>query len=403
MKKLFTLVASVLMSLSSMATETILISEPFTLSGWNESSSFTMTSDQVHVGDFLKISIASSPTAGRVLVKKADYSDILPGDVSPVGVKAVYYQMTDELLAELTGSGLRLQGDGGVVVSSVSLVTQDEFDKVVAYQGPGTINAAWGSVTVNKANFNIVKDGDIVVIDNTNNCESKKEENVLFKKNGYTDAASIYNLLSPWCITMTDDLAAGYFGKDDNHVQAGKAGIVVNSIDIYRLKSSIPSNVVTLTDEPVKLDNYSGSDVVNIPASSFADAQLGDEIRFTLADVDKSNSYSAQLKMVTNADGWPLLNSNVDVLNVSYIPEFVYLIKDEATLNTLKATGLIVQGTGATVSSVKLYTSTATAISQIASNANNAKAAKIFNLAGQQVGKSYKGIVIKNGKKFVQK
>lgn len=402
MKKLFTLVASVLMSLSSMATETILISEPITLSNWKETSVFTMTSDQVHVGDFLKISIASSPSGGQVLVKKADYSDILPGDISPVGVKAVYYQITDELLAELTGSGLRLQGNKDVEVSSVSLVTQDEFNKVVAYQGPGTIDAAWGSVTVNKANFNIVKDGDIVVVDNTNNCESKKGENVLFKKNGYEDAASIYNLLSPWCITMTDDLAAGYFGKEDNHVQAGKAGVVVNSLVIYRLKSNVPSNIVTLTDEPVKLDNFSGSVVVNIPASSFADAQLGDEIHFALTDVDNSKSYSAQVKMVTNADGWPLLISNVDALNVSYIPEFVYLIKDEATLNTLKATGLIVQGTGATISSVKLYTSTPTAISQISSKPSQSENA-VYNLAGQQVGKSYKGIVIKNGKKYVQK
>jgi len=31
-----------------------------------------------------------------------------------------------------------------------------------------------------------------------------------------------------------------------------------------------------------------------------------------------------------------------------------------------------------------------------------AQSSKIFNLAGQQVNKSYKGVVIKNGKKFVQ-
>ena len=31
-----------------------------------------------------------------------------------------------------------------------------------------------------------------------------------------------------------------------------------------------------------------------------------------------------------------------------------------------------------------------------------AKSSKVFNLAGQQVGKSYKGVVIKNGKKYVQ-
>ena len=43
----------------------------------------------------------------------------------------------------------------------------------------------------------------------------------------------------------------------------------------------------------------------------------------------------------------------------------------------------------------------ATGISQTIA-APAAKSSKVFNLAGQQVGKSYKGIVIKNGKKYVQ-
>lgn len=48
---------------------------------------------------------------------------------------------------------------------------------------------------------------------------------------------------------------------------------------------------------------------------------------------------------------------------------------------------------------VKDYVSTG--ISQTIA-APAAKSSKVFNLAGQQVGKSYKGIVIKNGKKYVQ-
>ena len=43
-----------------------------------------------------------------------------------------------------------------------------------------------------------------------------------------------------------------------------------------------------------------------------------------------------------------------------------------------------------------------TGISNIES-ANVAKDGKSFNLAGQQVGKNYKGVVIKNGKKMVIK
>ena len=43
----------------------------------------------------------------------------------------------------------------------------------------------------------------------------------------------------------------------------------------------------------------------------------------------------------------------------------------------------------------------ATGISQTIA-APAAKSSKVFNLAGQQVGKSFKGVVIKNGKKYVQ-
>ena len=45
-------------------------------------------------------------------------------------------------------------------------------------------------------------------------------------------------------------------------------------------------------------------------------------------------------------------------------------------------------------------------ILQLISNALVAPAAKnapVYNLAGQQVDASYKGVVIKNGKKYVQK
>lgn len=47
-------------------------------------------------------------------------------------------------------------------------------------------------------------------------------------------------------------------------------------------------------------------------------------------------------------------------------------------------------------------TTTATGISKV-ENLKVAQDGKCFNLAGQQVGKGYKGIVIKNGKKMVIK
>lgn len=54
------------------------------------------------------------------------------------------------------------------------------------------------------------------------------------------------------------------------------------------------------------------------------------------------------------------------------------------------------------IKSIKRVTTTATGISKV-ENLEVAKDGKSFNLAGQQVGKGYKGIVIKNGKKVVIK
>ncbi len=44
-----------------------------------------------------------------------------------------------------------------------------------------------------------------------------------------------------------------------------------------------------------------------------------------------------------------------------------------------------------------------TGISQLSTETTSANGNEIFNLAGQRVGKDYKGVVIKNGKKYIQK
>ena len=54
------------------------------------------------------------------------------------------------------------------------------------------------------------------------------------------------------------------------------------------------------------------------------------------------------------------------------------------------------------IKSIKRVTTTATGISKV-ENLKVAQDGKSFNLAGQQVGKNYKGVVIKNGKKMVIK
>lgn len=73
-------------------------------------------------------------------------------------------------------------------------------------------------------------------------------------------------------------------------------------------------------------------------------------------------------------------------------------------VNTLKEQGaLLLAGHGILVQKISILKGDATGISNAVvapkANAN----APIFNLAGQKVSKAYKGVVIQNGKKFVQK
>ena len=84
--------------------------------------------------------------------------------------------------------------------------------------------------------------------------------------------------------------------------------------------------------------------------------------------------------------------------------------KDNVLAKTDKATKVInvfLQNTDSKaqtvkIKSIKRVTTTPTGISKV-ENLEVAKDGKSFNLAGQQVGKNYKGVVIKNGKKMVIK
>lgn len=74
-------------------------------------------------------------------------------------------------------------------------------------------------------------------------------------------------------------------------------------------------------------------------------------------------------------------------------------------IEKLKVKGLFVNGHYNIVTAVNLIQPVKNPSTGI-NNALVAPAAKnapVYNLAGQQVGASYKGVVIKNGKKYVQK
>ena len=340
------------------AEEVVLLSESTTLDSWGATSVMTATSSQVSVGDFIKIVVDEIPSGAQLSFKNASWGDICVGNGQLAS--ETYYKVTSDIYTELTGSGIMFQGNGGVIISKISIVPATDFEVITIYNGGGTIDSAWGNVPIPGGNFNAVEEGDILVVNTTS--ETTGNENFLFKKNGYDDALSTYSLTKPWCVSLTSEVISGYY-NNSNHIQSGTAGITVNSVEVYRLKEKLPKGEKTLTPDdalPTAFGSWANS--VKISSDQFADVVVGDEIRIALSDADVSNSYNAQLWIKTQSEGYPLLKpiteSADEGYNVPYIPEVVFTVSSEDVATQLRATGLVLQGQNVTVTSVKLYQST---------------------------------------------
>ena len=361
-KNLLLLFALLLGAISSSATEVVLSSKSYILKDWSSATEvIKATSSQVAVGDFLKIVVDDAPAGSSLLFKKADYSDACVGNGQLH--TPTYYQVTSDIYDALTGDGIIFQGNGSVQISTISIIPASDFDVVTVYNEGGIISSTWGSVPVPGANFNAARAGDILVVNTTATAEVATEANFLFKKNGYEDALSTYNLTMPWCVPLTNEVISGYY-VNNNHIQAAKAGITVNSVQILRLKENLPKGSISLTPDealPTAFGNWAKS--VKVSADQFANIQVGDEIRISLTDADKATSYNAQMFVKYQGEGYPLLKpiGEDGGYFVPYTPEIVFTISDATIVNNLKNYGLVLQGQNVTVSSVKLYCSEVTA------------------------------------------
>lgn len=155
----------------------------------------------------------------------------------------------------------------------------------------------------------------------------------------------------------------------------------------------------------------SWADGFSIAADKFANAKAGDTIEFIYtADTEGDGTTKPtywQIKTVY-PDTEITLEGNANELNsygcapVSSGSTSYKITLTETDVTNLKAKGLFANGYFLVVTKVNL-------IQQVGTGINAIEAAKpvqndvIYNLAGQKVDAGYKGVVIKNGKKFFQK
>lgn len=141
---------------------------------------------------------------------------------------------------------------------------------------------------------------------------------------------------------------------------------------------------------------------INIDASKFATAQSG--ATFTFTYTVGSEGY-AQIKICNSslkALASPQGQNEYQCVSLDMSGNSYSTVLSDDDLTTIKTGGMILQGYNATLSKITFTNPTTAGISSVQTTKKVNEGAT-YNLAGQRVGKTFHGMVIRNGKKYIQK
>ena len=153
-----------------------------------------------------------------------------------------------------------------------------------------------------------------------------------------------------------------------------------------------------------------------LEAGLFAEATAEDKLVFVISEAydvaSQGWTWGGQILVKNSswADFEPGIASNGENGNPEAVPagttntEVVFPMdaNNGALLAEAKASGLVIQGMGLTVAKVIIRKSSASSVRDIIATAATTDNA-VYNLRGQRVDANYKGIIIRNGKKYLQK
>lgn len=430
MNKLFTLVFAACASLSVSAVEKDLVTTPITIEAtqgedglkWAETEAIILQASDVAVNDFLKLTVtdaeAGSGEQNVLQFKKADSSDMYYGSTfNPAPNSVVTIPVTKEILAQITGEGFKLGGavqqkSGSwpavlgkkITVSKISVLPASDFMTLDLSSADKPTTAAWGGgVTIPSANFKLAKAGDVVVVTTTAEDAIRNEGNFQYNMGKLQ--------LSGWNIPMffVQTLSAADIEKINStespqwYYQGAKFPVSATAM-LYRQKTDLPSNKTVINVEETALGVWENG--VVLAKENFANVQAGDELHIAIKDFKEVNKEGeswtrrGQIQLASADENCPSVSGTIDVFDVSE----TVVVFDDKIVAAAKEFGLVVKGECLTVAGANLYTKAVpTSISGTVVAPKENTNAPVYNFAGQQVNASYKGVVIKNGKKYVQK
>lgn len=289
--------------------------------------------------------------------------------------------------------------------------------RITLWEGEKTLDSGWPNVEVSLSGLATAKAGDKIVVttskvDASINASWEYGCQVFLKVNsgadyGWEDMAgtSTVGLKEPGEAKFEiTDKALEQFKKATNFYVQGMC-VVVSKVEF---ESSVATTSTQVWSGECVFGNW--ADGFSVPAEKFVNAAAGDVLEFIYTTDTETTEKWWQFKTIF-ADTKEALSSNKDELNeydcasVASGSTSYKIVLNAGDIEKLKVKGLFVNGHYNIVTAVNLIQPVKNPSTGI-NNALVAPAAKnapVYNLAGQQVGASYKGVVIKNGKKYVQK
>ena len=290
-----------------------------------------------------------------------------------------------------------------IMVAAFAAVSAFAQSRTTLWEGEQVMDGSWPSVGVELSNLATAKAGDNIVVttskvDASINASWQWGSQVFLKVNSgangdWEDMAgtSAVGIKEPGeaKFEITDKVLEQFKNASSIFVQG--MCVVVSKIE---LESAVATTSTQLWSGECAFGNW--ADGFSVPAEKFANASAGDVLEFVYTTDTETTEKWWQFKTIF-AGTEDVLTSNKADLNE-------YGCATVASGSTSYKIVLFVNGHFNIVTAVNLIQ----AVKEPSTGISNAfvvtpaKDSKTFNLAGQQVGASYKGVVIKNGKKFVQ-
>ena len=304
-----------------------------------------------------------------------------------------------------------------LVCAAFAAVSVFAQSRTTLWEGEKPMDASWPNVEVSLSNLATAKAGDYIVVttskvDASINASWEWGCQVFLKvnsgaNNGWEDMAgtSAVGFKEPGeaKFEITDKILE-QFKKATNFYVQGMC-VVVSKVEF---ESSVATTSSQIWSGECVFGSWESG--FSVPAEKFANASAGDVLEFVYTTDPETTEKWWQFKTIF-AGTQEALSSNKSDLNeydcatVASGSTSYKIVLNAEDIAKLKVTGLFVNGHYNIVTAVNLIQP----VKDPSTGINNAlvapvaKNAPIYNLAGQQVNASYKGVVIKNGKKYVQK